>query len=142
MFRAECWLTWCTEPRTHPPWSGGGAGRCHGCRARPPGSPHGSNISQPLIKGKIHYLRSFLLKMEINLERNLSWILHACKIILTKNHEDVFVNNAAATKKITSIYLYFRPSTLPKAVGCCKDKSVRNERASTPENSKNFIFHS
>ena len=36
--------------------------------------------------------------MEIYLERNLSWILHACKIILTKNHEDVFVNNAAATK--------------------------------------------
>ena len=45
--------------------------------------------------------------MEINLERNLSWILHACKIILTKNHEDVFVNNAAATKNYFYLSIFY-----------------------------------
>ena len=35
-----------------------------------------------------------------NLESNFSWILRACKVVLPKNDEDVFVHNASESKDI------------------------------------------
>ena len=42
-------LTWCTSPRTRPPWSAASAGPGRGCTDPGSGTPHGSSTSQPAM---------------------------------------------------------------------------------------------